>query len=320
MPSKKIIWITWESQIRNKSMTSLLGVPLFEILSGKGRLARYAECIRRTLAVLRDQKPDVVVCQNPSLVLTILLLRLRRVFGFRLVIDAHFGGVESYNNSPALQRVLDACNRSANLVIVTNPAHAQIVSSAGGRAFVCPDPLPDLSKYTDKINEVERKCFFICSYDVDEPYLEAFRAADLLWEEGFRLVVSGDYSKVGIYPSAFPRVSFLGYVPTDEYYRELFSAQVIIDLTEHANCLVCGAYEAMAAGKPLILSKQPSLEEYFGLGTVFAHNEATSIARAVRHAYAHYSQLAGDVAKWTTKARLEGSARIATLSDRLQEL
>jgi glycosyltransferase involved in cell wall biosynthesis len=249
-----------------------------------------------------------------------VLLRLRRVFDFRLAIDAHFGGVESYNGSDALQAALDSCNRSADLVIVTNPAHAQMVFNLGGRAFVCPDPLPDLSKFRDAAQEIDRKCFFICSFDIDEPYLEVFKAAESLWNDGFRLVVSGNYSKAGIAPSEYPKVRFLGYVPTSDFYRELFSAQVAIDLTEHENCLLCGAYEAMAAGKPLVLSKKRSLQEYFDRGTVFGSNEAGDIALAIRHAYTHRSQLASDAEEWATKARADMSTRIAELRDRLQEL
>lgn len=320
VPDKKIVWITWENQVRNRSMTSHLGVPLFAILSAKARMARYAQCISRTVEVLRDQKPDVVVCQNPSLILTALLLSLRRVFGFKLAIDAHFGGVESYNGSRVLQIALDSCNRAADLVIVTNPAHAHMVSNVGGRAFVCPDPLPDLSKYRGTVSVVDRKCFFICSFDIDEPYCEVFKAAYALWQDGFRLVVSGDYRKVGIETSAYPRVRFLGFVPTDEFYRELFSAQVVIDLTDHENCLLCGAYEAMAASKPLVLSKKRSLQEYFDGGTVFASNEADNIVHAVRQAYEHRSQLTNEAVQWATKAREAMCERVVALREVLRAL
>ena len=39
--------------------------------------------------------------------------------------------------------------RASDLVIVTNERHARYVADLGGRTFVCPDPLPDLSGRID---------------------------------------------------------------------------------------------------------------------------------------------------------------------------
>ena len=318
--SRTIVWITWENQVRNRSMTARLGVPLRAILSNKGRASRYVHCARRTLEVLRTERPSIIICQNPSLVLTQLLLWLRRQFGFKLVIDAHFGGVQSYNGSRLLQAALDHCNRTADLVIVTNSAHADHVRRIGGRVFECPDPIPDLSKYSGTVVEVPRKCLFICSFDIDEPYREVFRAANKLWDDGFRVVVSGNYRKVDIEPSQYPKVRFLGFLPEPDFYRELFSAEIVIDLTDHENCLLCGAYEAMEAGKPLVLSRRRSLQEYFTGGTVFTENRAEEIASAVRDAHARRTRLAADCVKWKERSRLEMMDRLARLRVELQGL
>ena len=185
---------------------------------------------------------------------------------------------------------------------MTNPAHAQMVSDIGGRTFLCPDPHPDLSNYQDSVSEIDRKCFLICSFDIDEPYHEVFKAADALRQDRFRLVVSGNYRKVGIEATAYPRVRFLGFMPTDEFYRELFSARVVMDLTDHENCLLRGAYEAMAASKPLVLSNRRSLHDYFNGGTALACKEASDIARAVRVAHAHRARLASDAVQWANEA------------------
>ena len=109
--ARKIIWITWENHIRSKSLSRELGVQLFEMVSDRHRVLRYAKCISRTVALLWHQMPSVVICQNPSLVLSFLLLRLRRFFRFKVIIDAHFGGVEAYNGSETFQKLLDHCNR-----------------------------------------------------------------------------------------------------------------------------------------------------------------------------------------------------------------
>lgn len=310
---KRVLWLTWERQVRNRSLSRALGIPLYELLSGRGRLARYASCIARTLAVLVREKPSAVVCQNPSLVLTFLLLGLRHVLRFRVAIDAHYGGVEAYTGGKFFQRVLDYCNRTADLVIVTNEAHGSRVRSLGGKVFVCPDPLPDLARFRGQEEEVSRKVFFICSFDMDEPYREVFRAAADLLAEGFRVFVSGNYRKAGIAPGEFPHVALLGFVAEPEYYRHLFSAQVVVDLTDHDNCLVCGAYEALEAGKPLVLSSKKALQEYFSGGAVFTANRSADIAAAIRQAYAGRAALAQERLRWESSARAAVTVKIASL-------
>ena len=311
---RKILWLTWENQVRNRSMSRELGVPLFVILSDRDRLARYASCISRTVALLHREKPAVVICQNPSIVLTLLLLCLRSFFGYKVGIDAHFGGIDSSNGSEAPQWVLDYCNRTAELVIVTNESHAHHVRSLGGKEIICPDPLPDLSEHRGPGVEIPRKVFFICSFDIDEPYREVFHAAEILALEGFRFFVSGNYRKVGITPDDFPHVELLGFISEAEFYGHLFSSQVVVDLTDNDDCLVCGAYEALEAGKPLVLSRKKALEKYFTGGTVFTENQAAEIAVAVRIAYAERSRLEEESRQWVIRAREETRERIGSIN------
>ncbi len=320
-PSRsKMLWITWEKQLRNRSMSSALGAPLCEVFSSHGRIIRYMACISRTVVLLLRERPAIVICQNPSVVLTFFLLKIRHFLGFRVAIDAHYGGIEAYNGSNTFQRVLDHCNRSADLVIVTNKNHAERIRRLGGREFVCSDPLPDLSRYRFQGADVARKVFFICSFDVDEPYTEVFRAAEMLAPEGFRFYVSGNYRKGGISPADFAHVKLLGFVPEAEFYHHLFTSQVVIDLTDNENCLVCGAYEALEAGKPLVLSKKKALLEFFTGGTVFTENQATAIASAVRCAYADRSRLATECGQWVSLARAEMRERISNLGRILENL
>jgi glycosyltransferase involved in cell wall biosynthesis len=297
------LWITWERQIRNRSMARELDLPLFEVVSNDKRFIRYAKCIAQTLKILQREKPRVVVCQNPSLVLASLLLALRPVYGFNVGIDAHFGGIDAKLKGKFSQGLVDWCNRTADFVIVTNENHAMHVHKLGGKAFICPDPFPDLSKYREAVSEVQKKVFLICSYDKDEPFLEVFEAAKELSQEGFKLFISGNYKKAGVKPEDFSHVELLGYVPEDDFYRHLFSSQIVIDLTDNDDCLVCGAYEALEAGKPLVLSKKKALQEYFTGGTVFTENRADEIAAAVRLAYAGRVELSKQSTHWMSEAR-----------------
>jgi hypothetical protein len=299
-------------------MANALGVPLFSVLSSHTGAMRYLESSFETLAFLRRTRPQVVVCQNPSIVLTVVLLAASAILRYRLVVDAHFGGVESWTGSRVVQGILDQINRLVTLVIVTNESHARHVRSLGGRAFVCPDPLPDLQGYLDSAAAGQPTVFFISSFDLDEPTEEILRAAELLAAEGFRPMVSGDFRRAGVSPAAHPQMEFLGFAPEEVFYRRLASSAVVVDLTKHDNCLVCGAYEAMAARRPLVLSRHPALEAHFSEGTIFTENRAESIAAAVIRAYSEREALAGAADRWVNRAHEDTNKRISELSLLLQ--
>ena len=205
----------------------------------------------------------MVIATNPSLVLGLLLLGLRRWYGFALVSDAHYVGVRALRGGRLLQSVLDFHNARVDLVIVTNERHAAYVAALGGRAYVCPDPLPDLSAQDCAVPVPDKAVFLVCSFEQDEPFEAVFSAFSGL-QHGYTLFVSGRYTRAGIDPARFPWVRFLGYVSEQEYYAYLRSCAVIVDLTELEDCLLCGAYEALAARKPLVVSNTSALASYFG--------------------------------------------------------
>jgi len=298
---KKAIWITWENQIRNRSLAAMLGADLRVISHGGGRLYRYFHCASETLATVRREKPDVVFCQNPSIVLNYLLLLTRFLFRYTFVTDAHFGGVIAYNGNYFFQKALDFCNKSANLVIVTNKAHADHVISIGGNSLVCEDPLPDLSRYDLNRKTIDKSVFFICSFDIDEPYEAVFDAARMLVVDNYKFYVSGNYAKVGIDPNNYPQVNFMGFVPERQFYEQLYQSDVVLDLTEHENCLVCGAYEAMAAEKPLVTSDKVCLRQFFDRGTIYTRHDRQSIVEALRETYRDRVRLKAEIKEWKAK-------------------
>lgn len=314
------IWLTWEKQIRNRSMSKTLNIKLYEVLSEETRLVRYAVCILKSIEIIKKNRPKIVISPNPSLILTFIMLLSRHIFGFKHVIDAHYGGIEAYNNSRLFQIALDICNRKADLVIVTNDQHAEHVSSLGGRSFVFPDPLPDLSLYHEQIEEVTGKIFFICSFDRDEPFLAVFRAAETLLSEGFHFFVSGNYQKAGINPRDWPGIRILGFISENEFYGHIFTSQMVIDLTDNDNCLVCGAYESLAAGKPIILSNKKALKDYFKGGVIFTENHTEDIIKAVKIAFKQRRSLAESCKNWVVREKKEINRRKDILNQLLEIL
>lgn len=313
---EKALWLTWEVQPRNRSMSRALGIPLHEILMDGGRVRRLLASMIATLRLLRLERPAIVFASNPSLVLSLCLLLSRRALGFRFVSDSHYGGVVAVKGGRIVQHLLDVINARADLVIVTTEGHARRVRAVDGTAFVFPDPLPQLSATNRRpavLASEERSVLFICSFDADEPFREVFEAARLLERKGFRVFVTGRYARVGLAPESVPQVRLLGYVDRATYDDVLRCIDVILDLTAWEDCLVCGAYEAMVAAKPCVLSRTKSLTGLFTHGTIFTTHEPEAIASAVESAYEHRHQLSALIPEWLAKHAVETERRACSL-------
>ena len=312
------IWVTWASQPRNCSMARELGVPMHKFEFRRGRAGRWLRASAATIRLLWKTRPSVVFAPDPSLVLTYLLLLCRPFFRYRFVSDAHYGGVVDVRGSRLVQGLLDFANRHVDLVIVTNPRHADRVRLNGGISFVCPDPLPQFAGAPAPpggMNGAEKTVLFIGSYDADEPYREVFAAADILAERGFRVFASGRYSRVGISPASIPNAVLLGFVGRATYEAYLHNVDVVLDLTRWQDCLVCGAYEAMAAGKPCVLSRTTALTELFTHGTVFCSHDPMDIADAVVAAYVQRAALKVQIESWVHQYHRATQARVSALRD-----
>jgi hypothetical protein len=316
MPSA--IWITWENQVRNKSLSARLGAELHVFSSGRTRLTKYAICAIKSVLLVWRRRPSVVFAQNPSIVLTYLLVLLKYPFRYTFVADAHYVGVIAPHGNRLFQKVLDFCNRRADFVIVTNEEHGKHVEAVGGRPVVCEDPLPDIGRYARVGSEQLKKVFFICSFDIDEPYMDVFQAAKFLQQEGYVFWVSGNFDRVGIKPADWPHLRFLGYVPEPEFYSHFAESQVVVDLTNQENCLVCGAYEAMTLEKPLVTSKTLVLQNYFTGGTVFVDHKPESIANGVRLAYEKRGELKLQIEEWKRQAVVDNARKIETIREILK--
>ena len=317
------LWVDWDRHLRTRSLCERLGIELLEICIAGPRLSRYLKSTIRTLRTIGRQRPRVVIATNPSIVLGFLLLLVARWYRFVLVADAHYLGVEAPPGATLMQRALDFYNAHVALVIVTNEVQARRLRSHAANAFVCPDPLPRLpqASATCAIAVPARSVFLICSFDADEPWREVFAAfGQLAAREGFTLFVSGNFRKAQVGAADFSGVHLLGFIPEADYYGYLRACDLVMDLTTLEDCLVCGAYEAIAAGKPLITSASVALRSYFAEAAVYTAHDPQSIATTVEGAFAEREVLARRVTDWSGRNERYMTERLGALSQLLQEL
>lgn len=304
------IWITWEKQRRNRSMAAAVGATLYELEYRGGRLARYWALGRRTFQLIRQSRPDVVFFQNPSIVLAALVTAMKflRFTRARTIGDFHNAGV----NPPVAAFLVPWIVRHTDLVIVSNRNLEPAVTRFGGRCLSVPDPIPDIEPARPAAAS-SFEVFFICSWADDEPIVEVLEAARMLADTvpDVRISITGRprLARVGWHNPVPPNVDLTGFLSEHDFDARLARAAAAIDLTTRDDCMVCGAYEAVSAEVPMIVSGNEPTRLYFRKGAVFTDNSASDIARAVLEVRQRHPQLRSEVAQ--LKRELLDSQEIA---------
>ena len=294
----KNIWITWEKHRRTEQLASALPkVDLFEFTLDANRLVRYPYLLFKSTLTLIRERPDLVIVQNPSIILAIFVITVGNLMKFHVVVDSHNEGIMPfYSRYNLLLPIYALIQKWAELTIVTNEELAKVVRKNGGTPFVLPDRMPQLYNPNFIKLKGDRNVVFTCSFAKDEPFLEVIQAAHLI-DPSIYVYITGRYQNApkGIISKTASNVIFTGYIPDETYINLLNSCDIVIDLTLMQDCLVCGAYEAVALGKPLILSDTQALRNYFYQGAVYTKNHPDAIAFSIKSAIDNRVKLINEV-------------------------
>ena len=318
MTEPRALWISWERHRRSRELARALSVPLVEIISDGPRLWRSASCAARTVGVLLRTRPSLLFVQNPSVQLAYLTGRLKPLLGYRLVVDRHSNFDFEDTEHGLFNHLSNDSIRRADLTIVTNDVIADLVERKGGRPLVLQDRLPDLHTSPQSLPGAAARIVYICSFLPDEPVLELLGAAGRLGED-FRIHVTGRVSSRfrEAARTAPANVTFTGFLAEEQYASLLAAADVVVVLTTRANTLLCGAYEGVSLGKPLVLSDQAVLRAYFRQGVVLTENTPASIEAAIRTAVGERVRLASEMDRLVPVLRADWEARFGELKRRL---
>jgi len=287
------LWITWEIQRRNRSLSTELSAQFIEIVSNRHRIIRYLTSIYKTLASIRRYRPEILFVQNPSLMLALLAVIYHKITKLPVVVDAHNAGIfPPVKDQSILSALTKYVLKNTPLTIVTNHNLAEYVTSIGGRATVLPDPLPEISNDgSRKILKGRINVLFICTWANDEPYQNVIEAGRLVDRDIF-IYITGNSKGKELAATPLPEnVILTGFVSEADFISMLFNCDLILDLTTREDCLVCGAYESLAANRAMILSDTRALKNYFKNSALYTDNSIKNIADQIMHASKCISQL-----------------------------
>lgn len=287
------IWISWVNQRRNADMAEKIGADFYPLLSDRGRLWRYAILTARTLKLLRKKRPTQVYCQNPSIVLAVLVVVTRPLLKHRACIDQHNAGLLPLEGrSQLLQLLANYVQKNADLCIVSNQSLIPQVEKNGGRAVACPDPIPARANQIANAEPApQRTIAVILSWAEDEPYDQILDAISQLEDQQARFCFTGSPPACVQRKADERRISLLGFISDQEYDQLLQSAYAVIVLTKRRDCLNRGAYEALAAGAPMLLSDTCALRQTFPNSAVFVDNSVDGICNGYRRLRMNYDDL-----------------------------
>lgn len=320
MKSTFIAWARYHR--RSELLAGHLGATMHFIHNGRLRKlwqtpVRYLVQAWQTWHVLRRERPDVVFVQNPPIFCVLLAFLYTRRHGAQYVIDSHTGAFLSskWRWSLGLHRML---SRGALTTIVHNEAQEEIVKRWGCRYLVLADPVGNYPAGERFPFDGQFNAVVVSSFHRDEPLDAVFEAAAQLPEVSF--YVTGDYTRGAstLLAKRPDNCRLTGYIPYEQYVGLLRGADVVIDLVAANYTLLCGAFEAVSLGTPLITSDWPILRDYFPIGTVHIPNTVEGICEGVRRGQREQAALRRDILLLREQLRAEWEQRFAELQHLLR--
>jgi len=289
VPRRRGVWLSWHDGTRSRNLARVLGVDFHAFTGFPTGPLRHVLGALWTCERLLRLRPTWIVLQN-SFLLLLLVIVYKRLAGAVVIVDCHNKSLERRCRGP-LCGLFMALKRwsfeRVDLTMVSNPAMLDAARALSSAVMCLRDPLPrefspDPRSESPRIASAPPYVLFPCSFEEDEPVDVIRRAAELLGDRRIAAVVTGDdHGAWGAPAERAPLVSRPGFVPFRRYRELVMNAAVVVVLTTDERCLMCGAYEALAAARPLVLSDTPVLRSCFADGAVYVPNDADRILEAV---------------------------------------
>ena len=278
-----IHWVPYSQ--RSRTLALQLGYRLHLMKRGGYRRPwtapfTYPLLLWRTMRVLRT-RPRAVVVVAPPFVAPLAVVVLSRLVGSRVAIDIHTGALVDRRWRWSVP-ILGWAARRATVTLVTLPTlHARLAAMAV-KALVVPDPLPALPGVTHTAATSDRpRVVAICGWGNDEPIDSLLQAVrDQPWHVS--LTGAQPHHLYGLPPN----VHLTGFLAVEDYAQLLADADLVVVLTTREETLLSGAWEALALGRPLVVSTTAALRSMFGPVIASAGNNAASLQDAITMALA----------------------------------
>jgi glycosyltransferase involved in cell wall biosynthesis len=253
---------------------------------------RYVVSLARTVAYLVRRRPAAVIATNPPVFPVLAAYAYGRLARVPVLMDSHplaFG----HEPGSLAERLLPISRWLARRVastLVTGREPAATIEAWGGRADVVHEAAPPWSVAPAGPLGTPPRVLFVGIYAPDEPVDQVIEAARRMPE--VRMDITGDLRKrpPGLEEGAPDNVRFVGFLNGEDYRRAVEEADIVLTLTTFPTSVVRSGYEAVYAGRPLVVSDWPELRRVFP-HAVHVANDADGIERGLREAVTRHADL-----------------------------
>lgn len=292
-----IIFIVWaqpgSGSPRAQVLADDFGIPVYHVYyQSRWKIVRFLKQVAETIRLLTQVKPELVFIQVGPVVALLPIFFYALLLKKKFIIDSHSGPFTVKKEMIWLP-LLKLLARRAECLIVHNEKLAEKLSDWPVRVFVLEDKVPPLinnqpsaaSRASHWADTQDFKVTVISSHRPDEPLEEIMQAAQLL--PHVRFFITGKIKARQRLLKAPANVTYTDFLPNDEYVSLLLGSDTVMVLTTREYTAQHGAYEAIAAGKPLIISNLDTLKQLYYKGAVYVENAARDIVRGILYAMVH---------------------------------
>lgn len=301
---QRIVFIVWaqpgSGSPRAQVLADDLGIPIYHIYCPtRWKIFRILKQSIKTIQLLIQLKPELVFIQVGPVVAALPIFLYALLYKKRFIIDSHSGPFTIRREMVWLP-LLRLLGRKAECLMVHNEKLAEKLSDWPSQVFVLEDKVPPLNnkssipfRVSQWLNIPAFKVMVINTFSPDEPLEEIIQAAQLL--PHVRFFITGKIKGRQRLLKAPVNVTYTDFLPNDEYVSLLFGSDTVMVLTTREYTAQHGAYEAIAAGRPLITSDLDTLKQLYYKGTVYVKNTAESIVDGIRYTMVHKQRLEKEV-------------------------
>ena len=277
---------------------SLVGgkVVFLNFLFGKKLAAplRYALLALRTISLLSNERPRVILAQNPPIFLPVLLILLKPLYGFKLIIDHHAIWSIKTLRQPLLSQGIGALERFASRHAESNMSPnnnwtRELRARGATDAFTYHDFIPKAPPPIGKPVEwtthplPSHRFLVVAGHGGHPQELLEDEVAAVSGFHDYLLVITGKREKLGGRIARLNlnnNVIYPGYLDDAQYDALKNSADVALSLSTELNTVPHAIHEYLALGIPTIVLKDTLLRSLFDGAIVEIENSRPETVQA----------------------------------------
>jgi len=278
------IFLNWcKFHGRSEILARRLNIKQFYVFpDSKSVFTRYLKSTIETLHIIYRENPNYILVMQPPVFLLLIVYVMSKFKFLRIVGDLHTGVFIDPKWKWSKSLVCKMLQKD-NCAIVTNHDLAEEVKTNGCKNVFILDDLIEIyidesSKHdNENIAGIDVTGEFLLAplaYAFDEPLDALLKAIEL--DKNIIWVLTGN-APVKIRNSAPRNAIFTGYLSNRDYRGLLMKASGVVALTNQENTMQRAGYEAMCAGKPLLISDKKVLRDFFEESAIYVDNSATEI-------------------------------------------